>query len=56
MGSAGGDLLLTLEASLSKDTGAEVVHESDPQGLLDRLLGHYLSPEYVCPCRPAARG
>ena len=50
------DALPTLEASLRKDTGAEVVYESDPQGLTDRLLGRYLSPEYVCPCRPAARG
>lgn len=49
------EALPSLELSLGKDTGAEVVYESDPRRLIDRLLEHYLSPAYVCPCHPATR-
>lgn len=33
-----------LEANLSKRTGSEVMYESDPQALVDRLLERYMSP------------
>ena len=49
------DALRTIETSLRKDTGAEVLHEGEPARLVDRLLGRYRSPDYVCPCRPASR-
>lgn len=42
-----------LETTLGKKTGAEVVYESNPQRLIDRLLERYLSGSYVCPCHPA---
>ncbi len=49
------DALRTIEASLRKDTGAEVLYEGEPARLVDRLLGRYRSPDYVCPCRPGGR-
>jgi len=49
------DALRTIETSLRKDTGAEVLHEGEPARLVDRLLGRYRSSDYVCPCRPASR-
>jgi uncharacterized protein (TIGR00725 family) len=49
------DALRTLEASLRKETGAEVMYEGEPERLVQRLLGRYRSPDYVCPCRPAER-
>lgn len=42
------------EATLSKNTGAEVVYESDPARLIDRLLARYESPDYLCPCLPTS--
>lgn len=48
--------LPALEASLNKRTGAEVMYESDPDTLVDRLLGRYLSEDYKCPCHPAPAG
>jgi uncharacterized protein (TIGR00725 family) len=48
------DALGSIEASLRKDTGAEVVYEADPAQLIDRLLARYQSPSYVCPCWPSA--
>lgn len=50
------EALPSVELSLSKDTGAKVIYEPDPRRLIDRLLELYLSPGYVCPCRPAAGG
>ena len=44
--------LSSIEATLHKDTGAEVIYESDPARLIDRLLARYQSPGYVCPCWP----
>lgn len=44
-----------IEASLRKDTGAEVMYESEPARLIDRLLARYRSPDYACPCRPSPR-
>jgi len=46
------EALRSIEAALSKTTGAEVVYEGDPARLIDRLLGRYESPGYVCPCWP----
>lgn len=48
--------LPALEASLSKHTGSEVIYESDPELLVDRLLERYLSAEYKCPCYPTSLG
>lgn len=52
--------LPALETTLSKNTGAEVIYESDSQPLIDRLLERYLSGSYICPCHPlyatASRG
>ena len=48
------DALQSVEASLHKETGAEVVYESDPARLIDRLLARYASPDYVCPSRPTS--
>jgi hypothetical protein len=49
------DALRTVEASLRKETGAEVVYEDDPVRLVDRLLARYRSLDYACPCRPGGR-
>lgn len=46
------DVIPEIERSLSKGTGAEVLYDSDPIGLVARLLERYLSPEYVCTCHP----
>jgi uncharacterized protein (TIGR00725 family) len=46
------EVLASIEASLAKDTGAEVVHDLDPARLIDRLLDRYASPGYDCPCWP----
>jgi uncharacterized protein (TIGR00725 family) len=43
-----------LEAALMKPTGADVLYDSDPVLLIDRMLTRYQSPDYVCPCHPAA--
>ena len=48
------EALHSIEASLHKETGAEVIYESDPAQLIDRLLTRYGSPDYVCPCRPTS--
>lgn len=45
--------LPALETTLGKKTGAEVIYESNPQQLIARLRGRYLSGSYVCPCHPA---
>jgi hypothetical protein len=49
------DTLREVEASLRKETGAEVMYEADPARLVDRLLERYRSADYVCPCRPGGR-
>lgn len=49
------DALREVEASLRKETGAEVLYEADPERLVDRLLERYRSASYVCPCRPDRR-
>lgn len=50
------DTLPTLEQSLSKGTGAEVLYDSDPETLVCRLLERYQSAEYTCPCHPEPLG
>ena len=45
--------LPALEESLKdKHTGSEVLYESEPETLVDRLLARYQSGTYSCPCRP----
>jgi uncharacterized protein (TIGR00725 family) len=46
------EALGAIEASLRKDTGAEVLYDDDPARLIDRLLARYESPAYTCPCWP----
>lgn len=48
--------LPTLEASLNKRTGSEVMYESDPGRLVDRLLARYRSGSYTCSCSPTSAG
>lgn len=48
--------LPALEASLNKRTGSEVIYESEPEALVDRLLARYRSGEYECSCYPAQEG
>jgi len=44
-----------LEQNLDgKETGAEVLYDDEPTRLVDRLLAHYQSSGYICPCHPAA--
>jgi uncharacterized protein (TIGR00725 family) len=50
------EALRRVEASLRKETGAEVMYEADPVRLVDRLLDRYRSAKYVCPCRPGRPG
>lgn len=49
------DALRSIQASLRKETGAEVMYEADPARLVDQLLERYQSADYVCPCRPDGR-
>ncbi len=44
--------LPALEASLNKQTGSQVIYDSDPEALVDRLLKLYRSDTYKCPCYP----
>jgi uncharacterized protein (TIGR00725 family) len=48
--------LPVLEANLNKQTGAEVMYESDPDQLVGRLLERYVSGGYQCPCSPLLAG
>jgi uncharacterized protein (TIGR00725 family) len=48
------EALREVEASLRKETGAEVLYETDPIRLVDRLLARYRAADYVCACRPRA--
>jgi hypothetical protein len=43
-----------LEAALTKATGAEVLYDTSPGRLIDRLVARFTSPDYVCPCSPAS--
>ena len=44
--------LPAMVTALNKATGAEVVYDSNPEQLIEKLLERYLSQEYVCPCHP----
>jgi hypothetical protein len=45
--------LPALEERLAeKRTGAEVLYDASPVGLVTRLADRYLSEDYVCPCHP----
>lgn len=46
------DALPELVPSLDKGSGSEVIYEPDPEQLVKRVLEHYRSAEYVCPCYP----
>jgi uncharacterized protein (TIGR00725 family) len=46
------EALSSVEASLRKNTGAEVIYKGDPAQLIERLLTRYQSAGYVCPCWP----
>lgn len=48
--------LPALEATLSKQTGSEVVYEDDAAVLVERLLARYVSPDYECTCYPKSAG
>jgi uncharacterized protein (TIGR00725 family) len=50
------EALHSIEASLRKETGAEVIYDADPTQLIDRLLARYQSSTYVCPCWPSGSG
>ena len=44
--------LPALEATLNKQTGSEVMYETDPDVLVERLLARYTSGGYKCACYP----
>lgn len=44
--------LPSLQKSIGKNTGAEVIYALEPEELVRRLLDRYLSGSYVCPCHP----
>jgi hypothetical protein len=48
------EALAAVTAALSKDTGAQVIYESEPTRLIDRVLERYSSADYRCPCKPEA--
>lgn len=48
------EALHSVEASLAKRTGAEVMYDDEPERLVRRLLERYRSPDYACPCWPTA--
>lgn len=50
------DALRSIEASLRKETGAEVMYDDDPTRLIDRLLARYQSASYAGPCWPSGTG
>ena len=47
------EALAAVEASLRKETGAEVLYDSEPTQLIARLLARYQAPGYACPCWPS---
>ncbi len=49
------DALPTLEPSLNKQTGAEVLYGAEPTALIAQLLERYGSKDYHCPCHPDAK-
>ncbi len=47
------DVMKTIESQIHKSTGAEVIYDSDPSRLVQRLLARFLDPGYECPCHPS---
>ncbi len=47
------EILAGIEGTLGKSTGAEVIHESEPDQLIGKLLERYRSANYKCPCQPS---
>ena len=41
-----------LETTLNKQTGAQIIYESNPTDLVSLLLERYNSGKYRCPCHP----
>jgi uncharacterized protein (TIGR00725 family) len=46
------EALAAVTAALRKDTGAQVIYDSEPTRLIDQVLERYLSADYRCPCKP----
>jgi uncharacterized protein (TIGR00725 family) len=44
-----------LPSLASKSTGAEIMYETQPEPLVDRLLERYRSKGYICPCHPTQK-
>lgn len=49
------EALGALQTSLNKNTGSEIIYDSDPDQLVIRLLERYRTHIYVCPCHPASK-
>lgn len=49
------EALAAATAALRKDTGAQVIYDSEPARLIDLVLERYLSADYRCPCKPDPR-
>jgi uncharacterized protein (TIGR00725 family) len=47
------DVLRDVVGGLRKETRAEVMYDTEPARLVDRLLDRYQAETYVCPSRPA---
>ena len=46
------EALAAVTAALRKDTGAQVIYDSEPTTLIDQVLERYSSADYRCPCKP----
>lgn len=46
--------LPSLQQSIGKNTGAEILYAAEPEELVKRLVERYLSGAYVCPCHPGS--
>ena len=49
------EALAAVTAAFRKDTGAQVIYDSEPTRLVDLVLDRYLSADYHCPCKPDPR-
>lgn len=45
-------VIASLQSKMRKETGAQVIYESQPERLINRLLTRYLSGKYACTCLP----
>lgn len=48
------EALPSLQQSIGKNTGAEILYAAEPEELVKRLVERYLSGGYVCPCHPSS--